>query len=76
MNGLRRCTANACEQGRKPCPCPQACLVATDDTRADEGAGAVVWGVIALIVGMACVSAFGDTLMALARDLIPAAIGR
>jgi hypothetical protein len=35
-----------------------------------------VWGVIALIVGMACVSAFGDTLMALARDLIPAAIGR
>ena len=47
-----------------------------EEGRQDEGAGAVVWGAIALIVFMACVSAFGDALMALARDLIPAAIGR
>lgn len=41
-----------------------------EDGRQDEGAGAVVWGAIALIVGMACVSAFGDALMALAREVV------
>lgn len=41
-----------------------------EEGRQDEGAGAVVWGAIALIVGMACVSAFGDTLMALAREVV------
>lgn len=41
-----------------------------EEGRKDEGAGAVVWGAIALIVGMACVSAFGDTLMALAREVV------
>ena len=25
---LMRCKADACEQGRKPCPCPQSCEVA------------------------------------------------
>ena len=41
-----------------------------EEGRQDEGAGAVVWGAIALIVGMACVSAFGDALMALAREVV------
>jgi len=44
-----------------------ACNREAEEGPKDEGAGAVVWGAIALIVGMACVSAFGDTLMALAR---------
>ena len=38
--------------------------------RHDEGAGAVVWGAIALIVFMAGVSAFGDALLALAREVV------
>lgn len=26
-NTLSACTADACQQGRAPCPCPQACRV-------------------------------------------------
>ena len=29
--GTRSCTAQACNQGRKPCPCPDACQIAADD---------------------------------------------
>ncbi len=28
---LMQCKADACNQGRKPCPCPDACEVADDD---------------------------------------------
>ncbi|MDI4633325.1 hypothetical protein J7U46_09725 [Pelomonas sp. V22] len=27
------CTADACDQGRKPCPCPEACRVAPRERR-------------------------------------------
>jgi len=28
---IRACLAEACNQGRKPCPCPDACRLPTDD---------------------------------------------
>lgn len=27
---VRECHADACDQGRKPCPCPEACEVSAD----------------------------------------------
>lgn len=27
-SGTNRCSADACSQGRNPCPCPEACRVA------------------------------------------------
>lgn len=41
-----------------------------EPSKPDEGAGAVVWGVIALIVLMAAAAAMGDTLMAWAGEVL------
>jgi hypothetical protein len=54
-----RCTADACSQGRKPCPCPDACRAQSwdEDTSRDMlgrlllAAGIV--GVIAVVVALA-----------------------
>ncbi|MGL4648257.1 MAG: hypothetical protein ACRC1H_02515 [Caldilineaceae bacterium] len=57
----RRCYADACNQGRRDCPCPEACEVETD-----EGFGAfealpavlkILGGMVA-IVGCVLVMAF------------------
>ena len=54
-----RCNADACQQGRKPCPCPDACRATSwdEDTSRDMlgrlllAAGIV--GVIAVVVALA-----------------------
>ncbi len=54
----RACSANACRQGHKACPTPQACEVADEPpaTRA-ELTGFVLWVmVIAVVIGFAVIS--------------------
>jgi len=54
----RACAANACRQGHKACPTPQACEVADEPpaTRA-ELTGFVLWVmVIAVVIGFAVIS--------------------
>jgi hypothetical protein len=45
--GLPRCSADACKQGRRPCPAPQACQAPDtgDDTDAENAGTGMVIGV-------------------------------
>ena len=50
----RSCEADACESGRKPCPCPEACHIPVDPELR-----ALVWrayfaALIAAVVGLVC----------------------
>lgn len=56
--GYRACTADACAQGDKPCPVPDACRTAVDaDTSRDMLGGLLlalgIVAVIALLVALA-----------------------
>ena len=44
------CNADACNQGREPCPCPDACQTANAP---DGGAYVIAWG--ALLLVLACI---------------------
>lgn len=45
------CTAGACQQGRMPCPCPQACQVAETEPQARDALR--FWSVYLVAVGAA-----------------------
>ena len=49
---LLQCHADACEQGRKPCPCPHACEQAGNDETYTESryADLIAWLTIACTV--------------------------
>ena len=46
----RRCTADACNQGRQPCPCPDACRLPTDKMLSGYRRGIVSALVVVLCV--------------------------
>jgi hypothetical protein len=46
----RRCTADACNQGRKPCPCPEAC-----EQPADGLLSGYRRGIVSALVVVLCV---------------------
>ena len=59
---MRACTANACQQGRAPCPCPAACEVPEKDTtRAVRAAAAITawFASVAICTGLALVWIYG-----------------
>ena len=59
---MRACTANACQQGRAPCPCPAACEVPEKDTtRAVRAAAAITaWlASVAICTALALVWIYG-----------------
>jgi hypothetical protein len=45
-----RCCSGPCEQGRKPCPAPDACEIRNDDGREIEFLGGVVVVITILMV--------------------------
>ena len=49
---LMRCTANLCDQGRKPCPCPTACEVSEEDAEWERRStqALAVWVCVLLVV--------------------------
>lgn len=47
---LLQCTADACDQGRKPCPCPTACRVAESQRRDDINAGIWAWCCVSAVL--------------------------
>ncbi len=52
--GLRRCSADACQQGRDRCPCPSECAMPEDDdTFSRDLAGAIV--IVAVLALLAAV---------------------
>jgi hypothetical protein len=51
---LQQCSADACRQGRSPCPTPQACLLGADT---DDGIGMFRGLVVALLVTLAAIGA-------------------
>ena len=53
------CTSDACQQGRKPCPTPQACAVPAPERRSSGWLIALIW------LGSAAISA-GIMWMAIA----------
>ena len=51
----RACTANRCQQGRTPCPCPQACELPTDplqDERLSAAEGVLLVLVATLVAAI------------------------
>ena len=60
---MRACTANACQQGRAPCPCPAACEVPEKDTTRTVRAAAAIaawFASVALCTGLALVWIYGE----------------
>ncbi len=49
---LMRCEANECQQGRKPCPCPQACQIAEEEAELERRRmqALVFWLALMLVV--------------------------
>ena len=59
---MRACTANACQQGRAPCPCPAACEVPEKDTtRAVRAEAAITawFASVAICTALALVWIYG-----------------
>ncbi len=61
LEGAPRCRADACHQGDKPCPCPQACGVSERDAESDlpDGAGVFIGalvGVLAFVAAAALIA--------------------
>lgn len=54
------CTANACDQGRKPCPCPQDCrLPERDDSVSPVFEGLLSrWSLLSAVVTVGSIAAF------------------
>jgi hypothetical protein len=49
---LVECSADACRQGREPCPTPAACELYADEGKRDDGGMFVVaWGAALLVAG-------------------------
>ena len=60
MHRVYVCDADACDQGRKPCPCPQAC---ERDGLEDVAASVWFWAVLAVaLIGAGFLLAFGLNL--------------
>lgn len=52
----RACTANRCQQGRTPCPCPQACELPADPLQDDRLSAAQ--GVMLVLVATLVAASF------------------
>ena len=58
----RACTANRCQQGRTPCPCPQACELPADPLQ-DERLSAAE-GVLLVLVATLVAAVFFMAVLA------------
>ena len=59
---MRACNANACQQGRAPCPCPAACEVPEKDTTRTVRAAAAItawFASVAICTALALVWIYG-----------------
>jgi len=70
---LMRCSADACRQGREPCPCPDACEVlgGADDARLHDACVMVDCDAVDLLL-MAVVMVLGAAALAGALMLLTA----